>query len=105
MSTAEENRAFIRKTVRERQPRLSGILDATAAMLESEVPWPARYDLEAARRGWSDWDGDEPDYPDEPDDLRDYAEERYWREFCIPCGSRPCDWDGTPDGFHTDEAV
>jgi len=36
-------------------------------------------------------------------DERDYAEEAYWREFCIPCGDSPCTWDGQPDGFHADE--
>lgn len=34
---------------------------------------------------------------------RDPAEERYNREFCIPCGTSPCGWDGKPDGFHTDD--
>ena len=37
------------------------------------------------------------------DDQRDYQEEAYWRAFCDPCGQSPCGWDGTPDGFHTDE--
>jgi hypothetical protein len=48
---------------------------------------------------------DMTDYADEPDDVRDYAEERYWRAFCIPCGSSPCGWDGVPDGLHTDDEV
>lgn len=34
---------------------------------------------------------------------RDESEERYNREFCIPCGGSPCTWNGKPDGFHTDE--
>jgi hypothetical protein len=37
------------------------------------------------------------------DQQRDYAEEAYNRDFCIPCGASPCTWDGQPDGFHTDE--
>lgn len=36
-------------------------------------------------------------------EQRDAAEERYNREFCVPCGISPCDWDGEPDGFHTDD--
>lgn len=35
------------------------------------------------------------------DEQRDYAEEKYLREFCVPCGTSPCGWDGQPDGFHT----
>ena len=36
-------------------------------------------------------------------EQRDPDEERYNREFCIPCGMSPCTWDGRPDGFHTDD--
>lgn len=35
-------------------------------------------------------------------EQRDFAEERYWREFCAACGTSPCGWDGRPDGFHTE---
>lgn len=52
---------------------------------------------------------DAPGLPDESRDLavedenRDLAEEAYWRAFCGACGASPCTWDGTPDGFHTDD--
>jgi len=36
-------------------------------------------------------------------EQRDPAEERYNREFCIPCGASPCRWNGEPDGFHADD--
>ena len=36
------------------------------------------------------------------DQQRDYAEEKYNQEFCPACGTSPCEWDGIPDGFHTD---
>jgi hypothetical protein len=31
------------------------------------------------------------------------AEHAYWRAFCPACGVSPCEWDGQPDGFHTDD--
>ena len=49
-------------------------------------------------------DAHEPGIAEYPEDEnRDYDEEHYWREFCVPCGASPCTWDGTPDGFHADE--
>lgn len=53
-------------------------------------PWPP-----------ADWPPGIAEYPG--DENRDLAEEAYWRAFCIPCGTSPCDWDGTPDGFHADD--
>ncbi len=37
------------------------------------------------------------------DQQRDYGEERYNAALCPACGASPCEWDGRPDGFHTDE--
>jgi hypothetical protein len=39
------------------------------------------------------------------EDQRDYSEEAYNRTFCDACGASPCDWDGSVDGFHTDEVL
>ena len=33
----------------------------------------------------------------------DYAEIGYLAAFCGACGTSPCEWDGKPDGFHTDD--
>ena len=36
-------------------------------------------------------------------DDRDMQEEDYWRDYCQACGNSPCQWNGQPDGFHTDD--
>jgi hypothetical protein len=53
---------------------------------EPEGDFISAYDVE----GWADQE-------------RDFAEEKYNAEYCDPCGVSPCEWDGAPDGFHTDE--